>query len=199
MFFEIGDLVVHPRHGVGRIVKREIRQFEPGVPREYYEIDTPGSTLWVPVDLQPSTLRKLTAKSELKQGRRLLKSPARPLNPDPRLRQADLLECLRQGTLSARCEVVRDLTAHSQHKPLGGETASLLRMVQDVLSQEWAALEGITPAQAMHEIETLLHEGRQRHEKPQSDRSHQAADPITDQSSHPRFPAAPGKPGLHSD
>src|SRR5512134_2915143 len=58
--FEIGDQVVHPQHGVGQIVRLEDREFERGNTRRYYEIDIPGgSTVWVPVGLSNSGLRRL--------------------------------------------------------------------------------------------------------------------------------------------
>ena len=64
--FKIGERVVHPQYGVGHVVKLDEREFEPGVTRRYYEISIPGgSTVWVPVDLATSGLRKLTAKSQL--------------------------------------------------------------------------------------------------------------------------------------
>ncbi len=160
MVFKVGDWVVHSRHGVGRIAKTEARQFEPGKTRLYYEIAISGSTLWVPVDFHPVSLRKLATRSEIARGRRLLKSPAVPLNADPRQRQSDLAECLLQGTFAARCEVVRDLTAHARHKSLGGEMASLLHSTQAVLSQEWAAVEGISVTDAGREIDMLLQAGR---------------------------------------
>jgi RNA polymerase-interacting CarD/CdnL/TRCF family regulator len=46
--FELGEEVVHPQYGVGRIVKLEDREFERGSTRQYYEILIPGgSTIWV--------------------------------------------------------------------------------------------------------------------------------------------------------
>lgn len=57
--FEIGQKVVHPQYGVGQIVKLEDREFERGKTRRYYEIHIPGgSTVWVPVDLSDSGLRR---------------------------------------------------------------------------------------------------------------------------------------------
>ena len=64
--FEIGDTVVHPQYGVGQVVKLEDREFERGDSRRYYEISIPGgSTVWVPVDLSNSGLRRLAQKSDL--------------------------------------------------------------------------------------------------------------------------------------
>ena len=160
MSFKIGDRVVHPRHGLGQVTKLAVKQFEPGEKRPFYEVSFPGSTLWVPVNLSTSGIRKLTVKSEIDRCRRLLKAPATPLSNDPRLRQAELSTHLKLGTLTAHCEVVRDLTAHGWHKPLSGSVAAFLRTTLEVLCQEWAAVEGVTLSDATLEIESLLEKGR---------------------------------------
>jgi CarD family transcriptional regulator len=163
MAFAVGDRVVHPLYGVGCVVNVDERQFEPGVSRRYYEVSIPGSTttLWVPLDLSSSGLRKLTVKSEIARCRRILKSAPARLNDDPRMRQADLAAHLKLGTITAHCEVVRDLTAYSRHKPLSGTIAVFLRVAQDILCQEWAVVEEMTPQEAVVEIEALLEKSRQ--------------------------------------
>jgi RNA polymerase-interacting CarD/CdnL/TRCF family regulator len=161
MTFKIGDRVVHPQYGVGHVVKLEDREFEPGVTRQYYEIAIPGSTLWVPTDLSAFGLRKLTVKSEIERCRQILSSRPSPLGEDARLRQSELSVRLKAGTIAAHCEVVRDLSGYSAHKPISGTIAAFLRVTQDVLCQEWAAVEGITLADAVMEISVLLEKSKQ--------------------------------------
>ena len=156
----IGDTVVHPQYGVGQVVKLEEREFEPGVMRRYYEISIPGSTLWVPLDQPTFGLRKLTIRSEIDRCRQILSSRPLPLTEDARLRQSELSARLKEGTIIAHCEVVRDLSAYGAHKPISGTIASFLRVAQDVLSQEWAAVEGITLAEASAEIGSLLEKSK---------------------------------------
>jgi len=160
MVFKVGDQVVHPQYGVGHVVKLEEREFEPGVMRQYYEIAIPGSTLWVPLDLPTFGLRKLTVKSEILHCRRILESQPSPLTEDARLRQPNLAARLREGTITAHCEVVRDLSAYAAHKPLSGTIAAFLRVTRDVLAQEWAMVERITLADAVYEISLLLEKSR---------------------------------------
>ena len=160
MVFKIGDRVVHPQYGVGHVVKLEEREFEPGMMRQYYEISIPGSTLWVPLDLPTFGLRKLTVRSEIARCRKILKSHPSPLIDDARLRQSDLADRLKQGTITAHCEVVRDLYAHGAHKSLSGTIAAFFRVTQDVLCQEWAVVEGITFSEALHEIGFLLEKSK---------------------------------------
>lgn len=157
--FEIGDKVVHPQHGVGQIVKLEEREFERGDTRRYYEIQIPGgSTVWVPVDLSDSGLRRLASKAELAHCRKILQARPLPLTEDGRVRQATLVAHLKQGTMVAQCEVVRDLSAFVAHKPSYGTITSFLEAMLRVLCQEWAIVEEVTVSQAMSEISSLLEE-----------------------------------------
>jgi RNA polymerase-interacting CarD/CdnL/TRCF family regulator len=113
------------------------------------------------LDLPTFGLRKLTVRSEIERCRKILMSRPSPLTEDARSRQSDLSTRLKQGTISAHCEVVRDLTAYGVHKPLSGNIAAFLRATQDVLCQEWAAVEGITLSDAVYEINLLLEKSRQ--------------------------------------
>lgn len=162
MMFEIGDRVVHPQHGVGQVVKLENREFESGVVRRYYEVSLPaGSTLWVPVDMPPSVLRKPAERSEIVRCRQILASRPVSLDGDARSRQADLTTRLKQGTIATFCEVVRDLYAFGEHKSLYGTIAGFFRVTKDVLCQEWATVEGITLLEAVEEINALLEASRE--------------------------------------
>ncbi len=160
MSFRIGDKVVHPRHGLGRITHLSIKQMDQGSKRAFYEISFPASTLWVPLALTTSGLRKLTVKAEINNCRRVLSAAPMPLNHDPRYRQSDLVAHLKQGTLRAHCEVVRDLTAYGWQNTLGEALSSFLGATQGVLCQEWAAVEGVTITDAADEIEALIEKGK---------------------------------------
>jgi RNA polymerase-interacting CarD/CdnL/TRCF family regulator len=160
MNLKIGDRVVHPQYGVGHVVKLEEREFEPGVTRQYYEISIPGSTLWVPLDQPTFGLRKLTVRSEIDHCRQILSSRPLHLTEDARLRQSELSARLKEGTIVAHCEVVRDLSAYGAHKPISGTIAAFLRVAQDVLCQEWAMVEGITVGEASAEISLLLEKSK---------------------------------------
>ena len=159
MKFAIGDKVVHPQHGVGFVAGLEEKQFEPNAARMYYVVSIPDTTLWVPVDLSTSGLRKLSLRSELEQGRQVLQATPQTLSPGRDL-LASLSGRIKQGTIIAQCEVVRDLTAFGWHKPLYGPLADFQRMVLNVLCQEWAAVKGVSQIEASHEIDILLKKGR---------------------------------------
>jgi RNA polymerase-interacting CarD/CdnL/TRCF family regulator len=162
MIFEVGDQVVHPQHGLGQVVKLEVREFESGVTRQYYEISMPeGSTVWVPVDMVTTGLRRPAERREIDRCREILISRPAPLTDDTRVRQANLSARLKQGTIFTFCEIVRDLYAYGEHKSLYGTIAGFFRVTKDVLCQEWALVEGITLAEAVQEIDSLLETGRE--------------------------------------
>jgi RNA polymerase-interacting CarD/CdnL/TRCF family regulator len=165
MSIEVNDWVVHPQCGVGRVVKLEVREFDPGIAQRYYVIAIAKGTMWVPVDGPPSGLRRLTAKGELGKYRGILRSRPTPLAMDSRQRQIALAVRLKEGSFQARCEVVRDLTAHRWHKSLNESGSVLLRNVHEVLCAEWAAAEGLSFNEATQEVEALLLEGRRAYEK----------------------------------
>lgn len=162
MKFNVGDRVVHPQQGVGYVANLEEKQFEPNLPRLYYVILIPDTTVWVPVDLSTSGLRKLSVKSELEHCRHVLQSTPHPLTADRSL-LANLIGHVNQGTITAHCEVVRDLNAFGWRKPLYGPMAEFQRVILNVLSQEWATVDGVSLIEASNEISGLLKKGRAAH------------------------------------
>jgi CarD family transcriptional regulator len=160
MRFQVDDQVVHPKHGVGRVVRLEERRFGQEATRLYYRVALANGTIWVPVDASDCGLRKLTSRRELPRYGSVLKSRPTPLSTNHRQRQLELLERMKLSSLQARCEVVRDLAALGWRKPLGESSAVLLRAAHAALDEEWAAVEGLTVHEATREVEALLLEGK---------------------------------------
>lgn len=165
--FEIGERVVHPQHGVGKIDKVEERAFGSGVKRKYYQvtIESAGSTLWVPLDPPSYGLRKLASEKDIKQCRKVLSSRPEPLTDDARSRQSNLVDRLKEGNIRVQCEVVRDLYGFGEHKSLYGTIANFFRQTQDVLCEEWAIVEKISLSEAVQEVSSLLDKSRQAEKK----------------------------------
>jgi CarD family transcriptional regulator len=157
MRFKVGDSVVHPTHGVGRVVRLEVQTFMASEGQLFYEILTSKSTVWVPVDGSPDGgLRRLTSKHDLAQFRRILQKAPTPLEPDHRKRQVELLARLRGGSFQTLCEVVRDLTARGRLKPLNEADSAALRRARSAMLQEWAAAANVSLAEATAEVDGLL-------------------------------------------
>jgi len=164
MPFAVNDRVVHPLHGVGRVVRLATRQFDAGSTRLNYEITLSKGTIWVPVEGSGGGLRPLTARGELGRYRSLLSSRPAPLASDHRQRQLEVSARLKAGTLCARCEVIRDLTAHAWHKPLCQSSAALLRLAHEALDEEWAAVDEVPVHEVTRQVQALLLEGRRAFE-----------------------------------
>lgn len=157
LMFDIGESVVHPQHGVGRVANLEQREFERGNIHRYYEISiSAGSIVWVQVDRANSGLRKVAPKSEIARCREILKSDPLPLTQDGRIRQSELMVHLKRCTIAAQCEVVRDLSAFVSHKPAYGTIMGFFEAIHGALCQEWAVIEGISIVDATVEINSLL-------------------------------------------
>lgn len=165
MLYQVNDSVVHPAHGVGRVVALAMQHFFDAEARLYYEIDIQRNRVWVPVDTGlASGLRPVTPKAELARYRRVLQSRPTSLILDSRQRHLELVGRLKVGLFQTSCEVVRDLTARRWVKPLNEMDSRTLRRTHEGLCQEWAAAEGISVQEAAKEIDALLLEGRQAHQ-----------------------------------
>ena len=165
MTFHVDEQVVHPAHGVGRVIALVTRRFAEAEARQYYEVALTRSTVWVPVAAGPgNNLRALTPKDELAHYRDVLRSRPNSLIPDHRQRHLELASRLRPGLFQNLCEVVRDLSARGWVKPLNEKDAGALRKTRDDLCQEWAATSGVSITDAVEEVEALLREGRLIHQ-----------------------------------
>jgi CarD family transcriptional regulator len=157
MQLNIGDFVVHPAYGTGRIASIEKKQFSEKSARLYYQVVLPKLIVWVPVDTQEAVgLRLVTAKDDLDQYRHLLTSPPVPLTINHHRRHLELASRLKEGSFQDVCEVVRDLTAWGWRKPLGRTDTALLQKARNTLQREWATAAGVSTAEAIKEIDSLL-------------------------------------------
>jgi len=164
MQFKVGDAVVHPVYGVGQVVRLDTKRFTGSEARQYYQVSTQKTTIWVPVETYEAIgLRRLTNKPDLAVYRDLLSGRPDSLDKAHSKRRLELAERMKQGSFQALCEMVRDLTARSWSKPLGSADAVSLRKARDLLCQEWAASNGVSIAEAVQEVEALLLEGKRAH------------------------------------
>jgi len=177
--FDIGEKVVHPHHGVGFISGLEEKKFDPNSARPYYVVSISDITLWVPVNNRSTTkLRKLSTKSEIEQCVQVLKSTPSKLTPG-RDMLSNLSAHIKQGTIIAQCEVVRDLTAYANKKPLFGTLSEFLNSTLAVLCQEWAAVKDISIIEATGEINGLLKNGKVP-QKPDQPKANNESTPVVE-------------------
>jgi CarD family transcriptional regulator len=162
MNFNQGDHVVHQNFGVGIVVSIEGMKLADTGPSLFYRVDFFKTTVWVPVDDQSKGgLRPVTPKGHLARYRDLLKSSPVTLDSDYRKRQLELEERRDGGTFQGLCEVIRDLNALDGEKPLNSSEKKLYKKTRESLVLEWSATSGLSPAEAMRDIDGCLYKGRQ--------------------------------------
>ena len=157
MNFREGDRVVHKNFGVGIVKSIEGMNFSGNGPHLFYRVDFVRTTVWVPVGNQPEGgLRPITPKSHLDRYRALLKSSPVSLNNDFRKRQSELEKRMDRGTFRGLCEVIRDLKALSDQKPLNYYERTLFRQSREALVSEWSITSGLSQSETMGEIDGYL-------------------------------------------
>ncbi len=140
MQFSVGDKVVHPHHGPGRITAIERKEFVDGLKRYYViEIPSQGLTLYVPRQkVDKVGVRLAMTPAKLSRVLDTLRSSPHRLPKDYKERQEYVQEKLRTGRPIPLAEVVRDLTWHRLHAHLTRKDADYLQWGRDFLAGEMA-------------------------------------------------------------
>lgn len=156
--FKIGDKVVHPYHGAGRVVDIEEKKFleERG---RYYIIDLVAcdGVVMVPTDnVQKIGLRRVSGTRDISRAMATLTSTPDMLSSDHRERQARAEEKLKTGDLIEVTEVVRNLSWRNHQKGLTMADNKLYRRAQTFLASELALAKGIELKEAKEQLQTAL-------------------------------------------
>jgi CarD family transcriptional regulator len=158
MQYSIGDKVVHPHHGPGRITSIAHKEFLDGKKR-YYVINIPvhDLTVYVPrrnadeVGIRPAVKRrKLTEVLET------LQNEPHELPDDYKERQEQVEEKLRTGLVLKLAEVVRDLTWHRHRAHLTKRDTDLLEQGRERLAAEMALVMSTEISDASETIDGTL-------------------------------------------
>jgi CarD family transcriptional regulator len=158
MKFSIGDKVVHPRHGFGRIVGMKSLDLVEGFERYYViEIHDQGLTVHVPVR-QVDLLGVRPVMSRAKMARVLATLRGRPgqLSEDYKERQARIREKLETGGPLRIAEILRDLTWLERSTRLTAADSALLARGRDFLAAEIAVVTDTEVANAKQAIDSAL-------------------------------------------
>jgi CarD family transcriptional regulator len=160
--FRIGQTVVHPEYGAGRI--QEIRTLSSlgHSEREYYAIrliGDPDTVVMVPLEREQEVgLRMPIAEEELQSVWRVLRADPKELPSNYKRRCSILQEKLSEGGLEAMAEVVRDLAARREaEQRLTVRGKRLYEEAMQRLVSEVAGAEGSDFRTAESEIADALH------------------------------------------
>jgi CarD family transcriptional regulator len=158
MQFSVGDIVVHPRHGPGRITGVERWDvLDDG--RQYYTVEIPAQDLilHIPVDkVEEAGMRPAIPPSQLPQILRTLRRQPIELPDDYKERQEQIEVVLKEGQVLTLACAVRDLTWHGERAHLTKRDGDLLRQVEELLAAEMALVSGDDVSDAISLIESTV-------------------------------------------
>ncbi len=144
MRFSVGDKVVHPYYGPGRIADVERWELADGA-RCYYVIEIPGQSLTARVPVlkaEEMGMRPAMSASGLAQVLSTLRSRPRRLPDDYKERQEQIGAKVKTGDAMQLARVVRDLTWHGERAHLTKKDSDLLKQGQELLATEMALVSG---------------------------------------------------------
>ena len=118
--YKIGDKIVYPMHGVGKINAIE-KKAVLGVKKEYYlvTIDNSGMEAMIPVEKGDEIgIRPVISKNEVKKVLNVIEKGESKIEDDWKLRYQNNIDKVKSGSIFQVAEVTRDLYKRGQGKEL---------------------------------------------------------------------------------
>lgn len=156
--YAVGDYVVYPKHGVGRITELETQEIA-GLALELYVIrfEKERMTLRVPtLKAEASGMRRLSSDATLKEAFTTLKGKARIKRTMWSRRAQEYEAKINSGDLVSIAEVVRDLHRGADQPEQSYSERQIYESALGRLARELAAVEDIDEAAAMVKLEKEL-------------------------------------------
>ncbi len=164
MDYAIGQTLVHPAHGAGKIIDVEKIKFDDH-PQEYYVLRFAGKQLTVRVPFKRAEivgLRNIMTKEKVKQVLSTLRAEPQELPQDHKKRQKFLEDLVYSGFPVKIAEAVRELTWRRRDKKhLGIEDQRLLDHGRELLIQEVGLAMDHAEVEALQIIDGALEEACQ--------------------------------------
>jgi len=156
--YAVGDYIVYPKHGVGRITELESQEIA-GLKLELYVIrfEKERMTLRVPMNKAAiSGMRRLSSDATLKEAFSTLKGKARIKRTMWSRRAQEYEAKINSGDLVSIAEVVRDLHRGSDQPEQSYSERQIYESALGRLARELAAVEDIDETAAMDKLEKEL-------------------------------------------
>ncbi len=156
--FAIGDYVVYPKHGVGRITELET-QTVAGMELELYVIrfDQEKMTLRVPLNKAENTgMRKLSNAATVEEAFTTLKGKAKVKRTMWSRRAQEYEAKINSGDLVSIAEVVRDLHRNDDQPEQSYSERQIYEAALSRLARELAAVESIEEDAALDKLNEVL-------------------------------------------
>ena len=156
--FDVGDYVVYPKHGVGRVM--EVQRTEiAGAALELFVLrfEKERMTLRVPTNKAESVgMRKLSSQATMNEALTTLKGKPRIKRTMWSRRAQEYEAKINSGDLVSIAEVVRDLHRAEDQPEQSYSERQIYEAAVGRLASELAAMENIDEPAAQHKIEQVL-------------------------------------------
>jgi CarD family transcriptional regulator len=158
--YAINDTIVHPTHGIGRIVGIKHEELVEGF-EHFYMIEITEKTMIIHIPMRKMEkvgIRLTMSSAEFPQVLDTLRSKPDQLSDDYKTRQKDIRDRLSGGLPVDIAEVVRDLTWHQKRIGLTKADSDLLTKSLTLLADEVAVIQNISHDDATDLIKQTLAE-----------------------------------------
>lgn len=175
--FDVGDYVVYPKHGVGRVVELQSTEIA-GTSLDLYVLrfEKEKMTLRVPVAKADSVgMRKLSSDKTMKDALETLKGKPKVKRTMWSRRAQEYEAKINSGDLIAISEVVRDLYRSDDQPEQSYSERQLFEQAMDRMSREVAAVNKLTLTEAVQLIEKNLQKSPRRGPKADAADAEEAA------------------------
>ncbi|MAQ06976.1 MAG: CarD family transcriptional regulator [SAR116 cluster bacterium] len=162
--FIVGDYVVYPSHGVGKILGTESRKVE-NIDLELLVIrfEQERMTLRVPLDkAKISGLRTLSSRAQMDEAISTLQSKARTKKTMWSRRAQEYETKINSGSLVMIAEVVRDLYKKEDQGEQSYSERQMYQAALERLASEFAAVEDLDKNIAIGKLEKIIDESSEQ-------------------------------------
>jgi CarD family transcriptional regulator len=156
--FDVGDYVVYPKHGVGRVIELQKQEIA-GMQLELYVLrfEKEKMTLRVPTNKAESVgMRKLSSDKTLREALETLKGKPRVKRTMWSRRAQEYEAKINSGDLVSIAEVVRDLFRAEDQPEQSYSERQIFEAAASRLARELAAMEQIDEPSALVKIVDIL-------------------------------------------
>ncbi|QCI78715.1 CarD family transcriptional regulator [Hankyongella ginsenosidimutans] len=156
--FNVGDHVVYPKHGVGRVTEIETQELA-GLKLQLYVVrfEKERMTLRVPINKADSSgMRKLSSQATLQEALTTLTGKPRIKRTMWSRRAQEYEAKINSGDLVSIAEVVRDLHRAEDQPEQSYSERQIYEAAVSRLARELAAMENIDEAAAQDKIAKVL-------------------------------------------
>ena len=158
LIFDVGDYVVYPKHGVGRVIELQKSEIA-GMALELYVLrfEKERMTLRVPTNKAESVgMRKLSSNKQMSEALETLKGKPRVKRTMWSRRAQEYEAKINSGDLVSIAEVVRDLFRAEDQPEQSYSERQIFEAAASRLARELAAMEQLDEPKALEKLLEIL-------------------------------------------